>query len=101
LRLRQAQADLIDLVSGIHTSPTFHVLAIAILSQTAEHVVQDALFVPDLLRLETVRDMVEAAVARRVTTWCAISGGACWPGGLAGVGYRSAARSETRTAMAV
>ena len=67
LRLRQAQADLIDLVSGIHTSPTFHVLAIAILSQTAEHVVQDALFVPDLLRLETVRDMVEAAVARRVS----------------------------------
>jgi uncharacterized protein (TIGR04141 family) len=36
-----------------------------------------------------------------LTTWCAISGGSCWPGGLAGVGYRSAARSETRTAMAV
>ena len=31
-----------------------------------------------------------------VTTWCAISAWACWPGGLAGVGYRSAARSETR-----
>ena len=36
---------------------------------------------------------------RQVTTWCAISAGACWPGGLAG-GYRSAARSETRQATA-
>ena len=34
-----------------------------------------------------------------LTTWCAISAGACWPGGLAG-GYRSAARSETRQATA-
>jgi hypothetical protein len=67
LRLRQAQADLIDLVSGIHASPTFHVLAMTILCKTAEHVVQDALFVPDLLRMETVRTMVEAAVARRVS----------------------------------
>jgi hypothetical protein len=35
----------------------------------------------------------------RVTTWCAISAEACWPGGLAG-DYRSAARSETRPATA-
>jgi hypothetical protein len=66
LRLRQAQADLIGLVSGIHSSPTFHVLSMAILSKAAEHVVQDTLFVPDLLRTETVRTMVDAAVARRV-----------------------------------
>ena len=66
LRLRQAQADLMDLVPGMHASPTFHVLAMAILCRTAEHVVQDALFVPDLLRMETARSMVEGAVARRV-----------------------------------
>ena len=35
-----------------------------------------------------------------LTTWCAISVEACWPGGLAGVGYRSAARSETSPAIA-
>jgi hypothetical protein len=39
--------------------------------------------------------------AAALTTWCAISAGACWPGGLAGGGYRSAARSETSAAMAV
>jgi hypothetical protein len=36
-----------------------------------------------------------------LTVWCAISAGVCWPGGLACWGYRSAARSETRPAMAV
>ena len=66
LRLRQAQADLIDVVAGIHTSPTFHALAVAVLSKTAEYVVQDPLFVPGLLRTDTVRSIVEAAVARRV-----------------------------------
>ena len=39
----------------------------AILGKTAEHVVRDVLFVPDLLRMETIRAMVEAAVARRVS----------------------------------
>ncbi len=66
-RLRQAQADLIDLVPGLHAGPTFHVLAMAILCKTAEHVVQDAVFMPDLLRMETARSMVERAVARRVS----------------------------------
>jgi hypothetical protein len=37
----------------------------------------------------------------KLTAWCAISAGVCWPGGLACWGYRSAARSETRPAMAV
>jgi hypothetical protein len=67
LRLRQVQADLIDMVSGMHASPTFHVLAMAILCRTAEHVVQDPLFVPDLLRMETARSMVEGAIAHRVS----------------------------------
>jgi len=34
------------------------------------------------------------ALTGGLTTWCAISVGACWPGRLAGRGYRSAARSE-------
>ena len=42
-----------------------------------------------------------AVVSDALTTWCTISAGPCWPGGLAGVGYRSVARSETRPAMAV
>jgi len=50
------------------------------------------------------RDPEEQAVITRqrwaFTTWCAISGRPCWPG-RAGLGYRSAARSETRQAMAV
>lgn len=66
LRLRKAQADLIDLVSDLHASPTFHVLAMAILCMTAKHVVQDTLYVPDLLRIGTARSVVEVAVARRV-----------------------------------
>jgi hypothetical protein len=42
-----------------------------------------------------------AAVLQELfTAWCAINAGACWPGGLACWGYRSAARSETRPAMA-
>jgi amino acid transporter len=35
-----------------------------------------------------------------ITTWCAISVGACWPGGLSCWVYRSAARSETSPAIA-
>jgi hypothetical protein len=66
-RLRQVQADLIELVSGLHAGPTFHVLAMAILCKAAEHVVQDAVFMPDLLRMESARSMVERAVARRVS----------------------------------
>jgi tetratricopeptide (TPR) repeat protein len=46
---------------------------------------------------EETRDRHATGV--ELTTWCAISVGACWPGGLAG-GYRSAARSETRPATA-
>ena len=41
-----------------------------------------------------------AGPADVLTTWCAISAGACWPGGSSCWGYRSAARSETRPATA-
>ena len=46
------------------------------------------------------REMVLRFLAFRLTTGCAISVGACWPDGLAGVGYRSAARSETSPPIA-
>jgi hypothetical protein len=59
--------------------------------------------VPKLLGLSVFEANVKGAneVAASLTTWCAISAEPCWPGGLAGVGYRSAARSETSPAMAV
>jgi len=66
-RLRRVEAALIDLISDLHAGPTFHVLAMAILCKTAEHVVQDAVFMPDLLRMDTARSIVERAVARRVS----------------------------------
>lgn len=65
---------------------------------TVAEVIAAAVDVP----LIHIADPTAAAIkAAGLTTWCAISGGACWPGGLAGVGYRSAARSETRPATAM
>lgn len=66
IRLRQAQAQLGESVLDLPTSPTFHILAFAILSQTCERVVRGRLFVPDLLRADTLLSVVESAVARRV-----------------------------------
>lgn len=66
IRLRQAQAQLSRQVSDLPASPIFHVLALAILSHTCQKVVRDRVFVPDLLRLDTLLSVVETAVARRV-----------------------------------
>jgi len=66
IRLRQAQAQLVSQILNVPESPTFHLLALAILSRTCDEVVRGKLFVPDLLRFETLRSLVDTAVVRRV-----------------------------------
>lgn len=66
-RLREAQDQLLPHADGMPTSPTFHVLAMCLLSRAAIQVVQGRLFVPDLFRRRTVRSIVATALARRVS----------------------------------
>ncbi|MGW0630492.1 pentapeptide repeat-containing protein [Streptomyces sp. NPDC002758] len=53
-----------------------------------------------IARIEEVEEASRRRAEQRLTTWCAIEGGACWPGGSAWGGHLSALRSETRPAMA-
>jgi hypothetical protein len=65
-RLRDAQAQLIDRIADLPASPTFHLLALALLSQAAQRVVSGRLYIPDLLRQDAVSSVVTSAMTRRV-----------------------------------
>lgn len=65
-RLQQAQGKIIDRVDELSSSPTFHLLALALLAKAARAVVRGRLYVPDLLRLDAVSSVVVSAMTRRV-----------------------------------
>jgi hypothetical protein len=65
-RLREAQDQLIGRVADLPSSPTFHLLALALLSRASEQVVQGRLYIPDLLRRDAVSAVILSAMSRRV-----------------------------------
>ena len=65
-RLRDAQAQLIDRIADLPASPTFHLLALALLSEACRQVVNGRLYIPDLLRRDAVSSVVLSAMTRRV-----------------------------------
>ena len=66
-RLRDAQTQLLTWISDLPSSPTFHLLALALLSDACEQVVRGELYIPDLFRKETVAAVVTSAMSRRVS----------------------------------